>query len=135
MDKIKLLLVEDNQIVRDGLKGLLEKQTDMEVAGDVSGGREALELLAGGLRPDIVLADLNMREMDGIELTRQIAALQITPIKIIILTMHAKQAFADKAFEAGAKGYLLKGGEFSEMYQAIRLVHGGSSYISSGITS
>jgi DNA-binding NarL/FixJ family response regulator len=135
MDKIKLLLVEDNQIVRDGLKGLLEKQADMEVAGDVSSGQQALNLLATGLRPDIILADLNMKGMDGIELTTQIVSLVLPGVSVVILTMHTKRAFVDKAFAAGARGYLLKDGDFQEMYKAIRLVYGGNSYVSAGITS
>lgn len=132
MDIIKLLLVEDNRIVRDGLKDLLKRRADMEVTGDVGGGREAMAVLETGLRPDVILTDLNMKEMDGIELTRQIVSLRL-PVSIIILTMHAKRAFVDKAFAAGAKGYLLKDGDFEEMYHAIRLVHAGSSYVSSGI--
>jgi DNA-binding NarL/FixJ family response regulator len=135
MYKIKLLLVEDNRIVRDGIKELLGNQPDMEVCNDVSGGVEALNLLALGLRPDIILSDMNMRGIDGIELTRQIVALGLPNVKIIILTMHAKEAFVKKAFEAGAKGYLLKDGDFQELYKAIRLIYNGSLYSSIGITS
>ncbi|HEY0054621.1 MAG TPA: response regulator transcription factor [Pedobacter sp.] len=133
---IKLILVEDNEIVRKGLIGLLEAEEDMEIIGEVAGGLQALELLRGGVQPDIVLTDLNMPEMDGIELTRRISSSsELSFVKVIILTMHAKQIFVDKALEVGAKGYLLKNGEFEELYDAIRQVCQNRTYISAGITS
>jgi DNA-binding NarL/FixJ family response regulator len=132
---IKVLLVEDNALVRKGIASLLAIEADIEVIGEASGGHEALKLLEGGMRPDIVLTDLNMPQMDGIELTRRICSSEFSESKVIILTMHSKQIFVDKALEAGAKGYLLKDGEFDEFFDAIRGVYQNQSYVSSGITA
>lgn len=133
MDIIKLLLVEDNTIVREGIAGLLEIQEDLEVIGGAAGGPEALSLLQGGLRPDIVLTDLNMPVMDGIELTERICALAISNISVIMLTMHNKQIFVDKSFKAGAKGFLLKNGDFDELFMGIRQVYQNEFFVSAGI--
>jgi len=133
MDIIKLLLVEDNTIVREGIAGLIEIQEDLEVIGEAAGGPEALSLLQGGLRPDIVLTDLNMPVMDGIELTERICALAISNISVIMLTMHNKQIFVDKSFKAGAKGFLLKNGDFDELFMGIRQVYQNQSFVSAGI--
>jgi DNA-binding NarL/FixJ family response regulator len=132
---IKLLLVEDNDIVRHGIASLLKAEEDMEVIAEANDGLQALELLRSGVHPDIVLTDLNMPEMDGIELTRQIHSSELSAIKVIILTMHSKQIIVDKALQAGAKGYLLKNGDFEELYDAIRGVYQNQLYISAGITS
>jgi DNA-binding NarL/FixJ family response regulator len=123
MNKITLLLVEDYKVVREGLIRVLETQDDFEVIGDTDSGLKALALLENGLVPDVVLADLNMPDMDGIDLTRKICSLGLPGTKVIILSMHIKQVFIDKALEAGASGYLLKDGDFEEMYRAIRRVH------------
>ena len=133
MDIIKLLLVEDNTIVREGIAGLIEIQEDLEVIGEAAGGPEALSLLQGGLRPDIVLTDLNMPVMDGIELTERICALEISNISVIMLTMHNKQIFVDKSFKAGAKGFLLKNGDFEELFMGIRQVYQNEFFVSAGI--
>ena len=133
MDIIKLLLVEDNTIVREGIAGLIEIQEDLEVIGEAAGGPEALSLLQGGLRPDIVLTDLNMPVMDGIELTERICALAISNISVIMLTMHNKQIFVDKSFKAGAKGFLLKNGDFEELFMGIRQVYQNEFFVSAGI--
>lgn len=130
---IKILLVEDNTLVREGIAELLGEQDDMEVIGNTDNGIKALLLLEQGLRPDILLADMNMPEMDGITLTRQIIMRNLSMVKIIILTMHLNQQFAERAFEAGAKGYLLKNGDFEELYQAIRLVQQNQTYMSAGV--
>lgn len=131
---INLLLVEDNALVRKGIIGLFKYQEGIEVIGDAADGLQALKLLKNGLQPDIILADLNMPEMDGIELTKKVSKLKPS-CKVIILTMHAKQAFIDRAFEAGAKGYLLKNGNFDELFYAIRQVNTQGSYISAEITN
>jgi DNA-binding NarL/FixJ family response regulator len=135
MGKISILLVEDFKIVRDGLIRMFETQDDIEVIGAVESGLKALDLLENGLTPDIVLADLNMPGMNGIELTQKICSLGLSNTKVVILTMHAKRAFVEKAFEAGAIGYLLKDGNFEEMYKAIRKVNKNEQFISVGITS
>jgi DNA-binding NarL/FixJ family response regulator len=132
---IKLLLVEDNTLVRKGIASLLEAEEDMEVIAEASDGQQALDLLGSGVKPDVVLTDLNMPGIDGIELTRQICSSEFSSVKVIILTMHAKQVYVDKALEAGALGYLLKNGEFEEIYHAIRVVNQNQSYVSADIKS
>jgi DNA-binding NarL/FixJ family response regulator len=133
MNKIRLLLVEDNKIVREGLIRILETRDDLEVIGSAASGQECLNLLENGVIPDIILADLNMPGMDGITLTGEILSLNLPNVKVVILTMHAKQAFVQKAFDAGASGYLLKDGNFEEMYNALLKVNQNQQYTSEGI--
>jgi two-component system response regulator NreC len=130
---IKLIVVEDNPIVLDGIVQLIKFQKDMTVIGEAANGYQALQLLEGGLSPDIVLTDLNMPGLSGIDLARQIRILASNMIKVIILTMHAKKSFVAEAFNAGASGYLLKDGDFEELYDAIRQVHLDQLYVSSAI--
>jgi DNA-binding NarL/FixJ family response regulator len=125
---IKILAVEDNKIVRTMLADMLNQQDDMEIIGTAEDGLAALQLIEDGLKPDVVLADLNMERMDGIELTQKLTPLH-SDIKVIILTMHAKSAFLNNALAAGARGYLLKDGDMDELYNAIRKINNGDVYI------
>lgn len=134
MMMIKILLVEDNKIVREGLRELLNAQADMQVIGEAAEGIEALEMLRSGVLPDILLVDYNMPGIDGIELTRRICAENYPDVKIIILTMHAKRSFVESALESGAKGYLLKDGDFDAMYRGIRKINQHELFISAGIS-
>lgn len=129
---IKLLLVEDNHKVRELLAGLLQAQKDFSVAAKAENGLAALELLQNGLEADVVVADLNMHDMDGIELTENIM-LKYSALKVIILTMHAKTAFLKRALAAGARGYLLKNGDMQELYQAIIQVYAGEVVIGASV--
>ncbi len=129
---INLLLVEDNHKVRELLAGLLQAQKNFTVAAKADNGLAALELLNNGVQADIVLADLNMHEMDGIELTEQVAV-NFPNLKVIILTMHAKAAFLKRALTAGARGYLLKNGDMQELYQAIKQVYEGEVVIGASV--
>lgn len=129
---IKILVAEDNEIVRKGIAGLLDTEPDMEVIAEVENGFKVLELLAGGVLPDVVLADLNMPQMDGINLTDHIVGAFPT-IKVIILTMHMKLEFVERALKAGAKGYLLKDGDFEQLMEGIRTVFRGGTFISKNI--
>jgi two-component system response regulator NreC len=130
---IKLIVVEDNPIVLNGIVELIKLQKDMTVIGEAANGYKALQLLEDGLSPDIVLADLNMPGINGIELTREINKLALTGVKVVILTMHAKKSFVAEAFNAGASGYLLKDGDFEELYHAIREVNKNQLYVSAAI--
>jgi DNA-binding NarL/FixJ family response regulator len=121
---IKIVLVEDNDVVRKGLTQVLSAQQDMEVVAQAINGLEAVRLFEDDIKTDIVLTDLNMPVMDGIEMTERLIAM-IPDLKVIILTMHSKNAFADRAEKAGAKGYVLKHAEMDELYHAIRTVHAG----------
>lgn len=121
---IKVLFAEDNDAVRRGVVGVLQKQPDLKVVGEAENGAVALELLQNGLRPDVLLADLNMPEMDGLQLIHQIAGLNLG-LPAIVLTMHVDIAFMKKALLAGARGYLLKNGDMDELVACIRNVHNG----------
>ena len=121
---IRVLLVEDNAIVRQLMTEMVGMQDDFEVVGVAEDGLAALALLKGGLQADVALTDLNMPGMDGIELAEQVTALYDDP-KVIVLTMHAKGAFLKRALAAGARGYLLKDGDMEKLYEAIRKVNAG----------
>jgi DNA-binding NarL/FixJ family response regulator len=125
---IRILLVEDNTMIRELVGDLLNGQDNFEVVGKAENGLVALQLLKNGLQPDVVITDLNMRGMDGIELTENMMPLYPAP-KVIILTMHAGAAFLKRAMEAGARGYVLKSGDMNELYQAVTQVHGGQLVI------
>jgi DNA-binding NarL/FixJ family response regulator len=129
---INLLLVEDNRKVRELLASNLQRQPNFNVTAQAENGLTALELLHGGLPADVVIADLNMHDMDGIELTENIMA-QYPKLKVIILTMHAKAAFLKRALTAGARGYLIKNGDMDELYQAISQVYAGETVIGASV--
>lgn len=126
---IKVLIVEDSTAVRRGLVGLLNKQNEIDIVGEAENGVKALELLEQGLETDIVLADLNMPLMDGITLTERLQVL-FPLIKVVILTMHTRIEFVDKALKAGVKGYLLKDGDFNDIYKGLKKVYNGEVHIS-----
>jgi DNA-binding NarL/FixJ family response regulator len=126
---IKVLIVEDNNAVRRGLVGLLNKQNQIAIVGETENGLKAIELLKQGLEADIVLADLNMPIMDGITLTEKLQVL-FPLIKVVILTMHTRVEFVDRALKAGVRGYLLKDGDFNEIYEGIHKVYNGEVHIS-----
>jgi DNA-binding NarL/FixJ family response regulator len=130
---INLLLVEDNHKVRQLLAGLLQAQGQFTVKGQAENGLAALDLLRSGVQADIVLADLNMAEMDGIELTEKIMA-DYPTLKVVILTMHAKVAFLKRALAAGARGYLLKNGDMDELYRGITQVYAGETVIGANVS-
>jgi NarL family two-component system response regulator LiaR len=126
-DKIKVLLVDDHAIVRQGLRTFLELQDDIEVAGEAENGVEAVEL-AQQLGPDVVLMDLVMPKMDGIEATRRICALH-PGTKVIALTSFAGDDNVFPAIKAGAAGYQLKDVSPSALVEAIRAAHRGETLL------
>jgi DNA-binding NarL/FixJ family response regulator len=128
---IRILIVEDNAIVRKGLTMLIGGEPDMEVAAQSINGPEALIHLNTLPVIDIVLADFNMPGMNGVELICRIKAMKYDT-KVIILTMHRQTSFRDKAMAAGACGYLLKGEDEQELFEGIRAVHTGGIFVSSG---
>lgn len=130
---ISLLLVEDHEIVRDGLLALLEPQKNITVVGLAADGRAAVEM-AQQLAPDIVLMDIGLPRLNGIEATREILA--VAPkSRIIILTVRMDQACVQDALQAGASGYLLKESGFHELQSAIEQVAAGKLYLSPQISS
>ena len=123
MDTIRILLVDDHQVVREGLRRMLELEADMEVVGEAGDAKEALTQV-DSLSPEVILLDIKMPGMDGIELTRQLKEKQ-PACNIIMLTLYDE--YLTEAIEAGAVGYLLKDVKREELVRAIRAVHQGRS--------
>ena len=126
--QIKLLLVEDHNIVRYGIKSLLEAEPGFKVVAEATNGREALEQIKQGLDVDIVLTDINMPELAGIELI-EILQKEYPAYKCLILSMLDHQNYVYRAMEAGAMGYLVKNIDRSEMIFAIRQIYAGHKFI------
>ena len=126
-DKMRVLIADDHAIVREGLRSLLEVQSDIEVVGEARDGREVLTM-AKGLRPDIILMDITMPGMNGLEATRLIR--QEDPnVKILVLTMHEGDEYFFKLLDAGASGYLVKGCSSAELVSALRAVQQGDVFL------
>lgn len=127
MGKIKVLLADDHQVFREGIRLLLEKVSDMEVVGEAENGSEAVSK-AGQLLPDVVLMDITMPELNGLEATRQIK--QAYPqVKVLILTMHETDQYLSEMLEVGASGYVVKTTSSRELLAAIRAVQQGDVYL------
>ncbi len=129
---LKILLVDDHEIMRQGLYLLLEKQPDLQVVGQAHNGHMAVEL-AREHKPDVIVMDVNMPGLDGVDATRQIVSSD-GAVRIVALSMHSKKGFIVEMLKAGASGYVLKESAFSELVAAINTVMGGEVYLSSKIT-
>ena len=127
--KIKILLVDDHKILRDGICSIVKGYPDMEVIGEAADGKEALRLVEK-LSPDVVIMDISMPSLNGIDATRKIIA-DHPKIKVIALSMHHDKQFVSEIFKAGASGYLLKDCAFDELEHAVRIVMDGKTYINS----
>ncbi len=127
MAKIKILIVDDQKLIRQGLKTLLELEDDFKVVGELSNGKEVVSAYER-LKPDVVLMDIRMPEMDGVQATRAIVT-QFENAKIIILTTFNEDEYLFEAIRAGAVGYLLKDVSSEELSKAIRVVHSGGALI------
>ncbi len=125
---IKVLIADDHQIVRESLRALLEKEPGITVVGEAGEGRTALRL-ARELVPDVIIMDVVMAELNGIEATRQVVA-EFPEIKVIALSMHNDRRFVLNMLKAGARGYLLKDCASQNLIKAIRLVIANKTYIS-----
>ena len=123
----RLLIVDDHQIIRDGLRLILRDQADLEVVGDAASAQDALNLL-DTLCPDLITTDIEMPGIDGLALTRQIKA-RAPHIRVIILSAHASSQFVREALHAGVMGYLLKINAGKELIQAVRTVLSGQVYL------
>ena len=127
-DRISVLVVDDHAVVRRGLLAFLDSEPDLEVVGDADGGTQALDLLARldseGRRPDVVVMDLQMEPVDGIESTRQIRA-RYDDVEVVALTSFGEEERVHAALEAGASGYLLKDADADEVAAAVRAAHRG----------
>jgi DNA-binding NarL/FixJ family response regulator len=132
MKKMKILLADDHKITRQGLRSLLEKEPDMEVVAEAEEGRTAVRL-ANELKPDVVIMDVTMPDLNGMEATRQIVG-RLSAVKVIALSMHSDALFVTEMLKSGVRGYLLKDCAFEELAGAIRSVVEGKTYLSPSIS-
>lgn len=128
-----IILVDNHRILSEGLRGLLSQEPDMQVIADAQDGREAIELV-GRLRPDMVLMDVVMPELNGIEATRQIQK-EYPSVRVLALSMHVDKRYVLGMLEAGAAGYLPKDSNFEEVVRAVRAVASGQVYLSPRIAN
>ena len=129
---VKIIIADDHKIMRDGLRNLLEKESGLEVIAEAKNGREAIQLTEQ-LRPDIVIMDISMDDLNGMDATRAIVG-KGWGTKVIALSMHADKRFVAGMFEAGAMAYLLKDCAYNELIQAIRQTVSGRTYLCSMIS-
>ncbi|MCL4160027.1 UNVERIFIED_CONTAM: hypothetical protein GTU68_011239, partial [Idotea baltica] len=128
---IKVLLVDDHDIVRTGIRLVIEKMSGIKIIGECEDGYQALQLVEE-LKPDVVLMDVNMPRMSGLEATKKIT--DIDPyVRIIILTIHAENPYPKQLLDAGANGYLTKGCAAQELEDSIKKVYSGQRYVGADI--
>src|SRR5216684_2805775 len=130
---IRILLVDDHRIVREGLASMLSTQADLCVVGEAATGREALASIRR-LQPDIVLLDLEMPDLDGVAVLEQMRP-ELSTIRVIVLTAYGSEEHILDAVRTGARGYLLKSAGLDEVLQAVRVVAAGGSLLESTITT
>ncbi len=133
MGKLRILIVDDHGIVRAGVRSLLEGQPDIEVVGEAAGGEEAIEK-ALQLRPELVLMDIAMPGMNGIEATRRVKK-ELPDVSVLVLSMHDDEEFFFPVLRAGASGYILKEAEPQELLYAIRTVNQGNVFLSPAVAT
>ncbi|MGD8752717.1 MAG: response regulator transcription factor, partial [Anaerolineales bacterium] len=124
---IRVLIADDHTIVRSGIRLLMESQADIEVVGEALNGEEAVKMVSD-LQPDVVLMDISMPNLDGMEATRRIVE-QWSQVKVLVLTMHRAEEYFFEMLKAGASGYILKAAETSELINAVRVVARGEIYL------
>lgn len=130
--KIRLLLVDDHPLVLDGLKSHLRAQREFEIVGEAGNGQDALKL-ARTLKPDVVLMDITMPLMNGLEATARLRK-QVPDAKVLILTMHDTREYIAQMIQTGARGYLLKDGSPAELVTAIKSIHAGEVHFSPSVS-
>lgn len=133
MDIIKVVLADDHVLVRDGIKALLEDQTGIQVIDEASNGKEALDVINKN-KPDLLIVDIRMPEMNGIEVVAEINKNNLG-VKTLVLSMHDSEEYVVKAIEAGAQGYLLKGASKDEFLKAIHAVASGGKYFTGDVSA
>ena len=126
-EKIRIVVADDHAVLRAGLRALLNAEPDMEVVGEAANGREAVER-AEQLRPDVIVMDLSMPVMGGLDATKQIKEKGL-PTRVLVLTVHAEQQYLLPVLQAGGAGYVLKQAADTELIQAIRTVHRGEAFL------
>ncbi len=133
LEPIRVLIVDDHPVVRDGLRGMFDRSDDVEVVGEAADGREAVDR-AIALSPDVILMDLRMPGTDGVSAIRELAALGATA-KVLVLTTYDTDSDVLPAIEAGASGYLLKDASPAELQRAIRTAHEGGTVLAPSVAS
>jgi DNA-binding NarL/FixJ family response regulator len=132
IDKIRVIIAEDHETVREGLKLIINTQPDMEVTGEAGNGRDAVRL-AKELAPDVLLMDVSMPELNGLKAAAQLK--RVAPdIKILTLTRHTDQAYLQELLEAGVSGYVLKQSAATDLIRAVRAVAAGDNYLDPAMT-
>ncbi|SNR59841.1 two component transcriptional regulator, LuxR family [Maribacter sedimenticola] len=129
----RIVLVDDHALVRDGIRSLLESESDLKVIGEASNGKEAIEMV-GQLTPDLLIIDIRMPVMNGIDAVEELTKTN-TDVKCIILSMHDSEEYILKSISAGANGYLLKDTDKTEFIKAIHTVRDGGKYFSGDISN
>jgi DNA-binding NarL/FixJ family response regulator len=132
MRKIRVLLADDHQLMRSGIRLMLERETDLSVVGEANDGREAVAL-AKSLRPDVVVMDIGMANLNGIEAAQQMTG-DRPEIAVVMLSMHSDESYVLRALKAGARGYLLKDSAEAELIKAVHAVAGGKSFFSPAVS-
>jgi two-component system, NarL family, nitrate/nitrite response regulator NarL len=130
---IRVVLADDHVFVRDGIKSLLENESNIVVVGEATDGQEALEVVEK-LQPDLLIVDIRMPHLTGIEVVEKLRS-QNNPVKIVMLSMHESEEYVLKSIQAGADGYLLKGSSKDEFLKALHTVAAGGKYFSGDISS
>ena len=132
MNKLRILLAEDHETIRDGLKLLVNSQPDMEVVGEADNGRVAVQL-AQELLPDVTVMDVSMPELNGLQATKKLKQ-RCPQVKVLTLTRHTDDGYLQQLLQAGASGYVLKQSKSAELLRAIRAVANGQTYLDPAIT-
>lgn len=128
MKKVRILLADDHTVMRAGLRALLERQPNLEVVGEAGDGRQTVELASSHV-PDVVVMDIAMPNLNGVEATRRMVSKQPT-ISVVILSMYSDESYVMRALEAGARAYLLKDSAVTDLIRAIEVVSQGKSFFS-----
>ena len=132
LKRIRILLADDHAVVRQGFRMILSSHPDLEIVGEAGNGREAVEL-AATLRPDVVVMDVAMPELNGIEATRRLAS-SVPHARVIALSMHKDSVYVRETLRAGARGYLLKDSVAADLVSAVRAVAAGEGYLSPAVS-
>src|SRR4029453_8533406 len=123
----RILLVDDHELMREGLRSILAREEDVEIVGEASGGRDAVSL-SRTLTPDVVVMDVGMKDLNGIDATRQIRC-ELPEVQVIALSCHSDDRYVSAVLDAGACGYLLKANAYADLRKALQAARQGKNYL------